>query len=131
MKSKVLECAKFDKNHTSANLKDDMDRVCTEFNIQTKRVHMNVDNAANVQGAAHDLDCDCDGCTAHKFNLIAKDGIKGSPEIKEVQTKMNGTIKFTKKSHEGKKFFLECQTLAEYEGMYDKSKLFFQNPKFK
>ena len=86
---------------------------------------MNVDNAANVQGAAHDLDCDCDGCTAHKFNLIAKDGIKASPEIKEVQTKMNGTIKFTKKSHEGKKFFLECQTLAEYEGMYDKSRLFF------
>ena len=50
-------------------------------------MHVNVDNAANVQGAAHDLDCDCDGCAAHKFNLIAKDGIKASPEIKEVQTK--------------------------------------------
>ena len=118
LKSKVLECAKFDKRHTSENLKEDMERICDEFNIQTKKTHVNVDNAANVQGAVHALDCDCDGCTAHKFNLVAKDGIKNIPEVKEVQTKMNGTIKFTKKSNEGKKFFMECQTLAEFEGKY-------------
>ena len=115
LKSKVLECAPYDKRHTSKNLKEDFDRMGKEFQIENKMVHVNVDNASNVQGAVQDLECESDGCLAHKLNLSVKDPFKDSPEIREIQTKMNGTIHFTRKSNEGKKFLMECQTLAGFE----------------
>ena len=75
-------------------------------------MHVNVDNAANVQGAVHALDCECDGCVAHKLNLGVKETVKETPEIKDIEAKMNGTIKFTRTSNEGKKHLMECQKLA-------------------
>ena len=86
-----------------------------------------MDNAANVQGAVHDLDCECDGCLAHKLNLGVKDTIKESPEVEEIKTKMNGTIKFTRTSNEGKKYLMECQKMAGFEGRYIYSEIIIQN----
>ena len=115
LKSKVLECNKFDKRHTSINLKEDFDRIGREYEIQDKTVHVNVDNAKNIQGAVQDLDCESDGCSAHTTNLSVKDTLKDSPEVKAIEAKMNGTIKFTRTSNEGKKFLMECQGHAGFE----------------
>ena len=38
--------------------------------------------------------------------------MKESPEVKDIEAKMNGTIKFTRTSNEGKKYLMECQKLA-------------------
>ena len=115
LKCKVLECDKFDKRHTSKNLKDDFDRIKDEYDINI--VHANVDNAKNVQGAVKELDGDSDGCAGHTFNLTAQDAKKASPEIKAVETKMNATIHFTRNSNEGKKYFQNCQKLAGFKSM--------------
>ena len=103
--------------HTSINLQEDLERVTKENNIEKKHVHTCADNAANIQGALSAMDADHDGCAAHKINLVAKDSIKNCPELKALEQKMNGTIHFTRKSNEGKKFFFQCQEIAEYEGM--------------
>ena len=58
---------------------------------------------------------DSDGCDGHLINLTGKDSVKAIPEIKPVEEKMNGTIKFVHTSNNGKEFFEECQKLAGYE----------------
>ena len=116
LKSKILECAKFNLRHTSQNLKEDIERVTQEFGIEEKHVHSCVDNANNIKKAASSMDTQHDGCAGHKFNLTAKDTIKDCLELLALEKKMNGTIKFTRISNEGKKYFQKCQEWAGFEG---------------
>ena len=107
--TKILECARFDKSHHSENLQQDIERICTEYNLWKKIVNITADNAPNIQLAIRLTGIDVLGCLAHLINLIIKNAISQCPEVVTLENKMSDTINYLKKSANADKFFVQCQ----------------------
>ena len=95
--TKILECARFDKSHHSENLQQDIERICTEYNLWKKIVNITADNAPNIQLAIRLTGIDVLGCLAHLINLIIKNAISQCPEVVTLENKMSDTINYLKK----------------------------------
>ena len=118
LKSRILDCSKFENTHASKHLEAELRRVTEKFNIHEKLVVGVSDNAANIKKALHDFGKIGIGCMAHSLNLIIVAAIKDMPELIELQKKVSRTVTLTRQSCNAKRFFMDCQKELGFEGTY-------------
>ena len=77
LKSRVLDCSKFEARHTSEELAKDITKYLQKFNIELKLSGILSDHAKNIVKALKDLlQLPWMGCLAHGFNLIYEDALQ-------------------------------------------------------
>lgn len=72
----LVDCFKFSDRHTSENLKAEMARVLTEWDISDKVHTVVTDNARNITNAVKLTDYNHLPCLAHTLNLIVQGALK-------------------------------------------------------
>jgi len=95
LKSCLLECSAYTDRHTAENLRDEMYRVATEWDVKNKIVAVISDNAAKITAAIKLTQWTHLPCFAHTLNLTVQEGLK---EIKTVQEKVKEIVEFFHRS---------------------------------
>ena len=115
IKSKILECAPFEKRSTSIELEKELRRIIEKFHIKDKLVLDVADNAYDIQGALALVGIARLGCTAHKFNLAAKNVID-SEKVSDLKSKCSQLVRTTKISANAKKVLHGCLKQVGIQG---------------
>lgn len=90
LKSVLLECIHFPESHTAEHLRNEILRVCMDFDI-SRKVHTIVsDNAPNITKAIKLTGKNHLPCVAHTLNLVVQDAIE---LIQPLHTKVKGIVK--------------------------------------
>ena len=95
LKSCLLECSPYTDRHTAENLRDELYRVTSEWNIKDKIVAVVSDNAADITAAIRLTGWTHLPCFAHTFNLVVQEGLK---QIKHVQDKVKAVVEYFHRS---------------------------------
>ena len=90
-----LNCTPYTERHTAENLRDELHRVTSEWNIKEKVNCIVSDNAANIVAAVRLTGWKHLPCFAHTLNLIVQDSLK---EIKCIQDKVKGIVEYFHRS---------------------------------
>lgn len=115
LESKILDCSRFDKDHTSENLARELVRVCKIFDVDDKLVAALGDKAANIRKAKTlikrrsikkltSLDC-----YAHGLNSVHHDAFDDIPKLIQLKAKVQKITNTTKQSSKAKRMLLQCQ----------------------
>ena len=93
LKSRVLDCSKFEARHTSEELAKDITKYLQKFNIELKLAGILSDHAKNIVKALKDLlQLPWMGCLAHGFNLIYEDAYADSPLLQTLRDQVNNIL---------------------------------------
>jgi len=85
LKSVTLKTVLFEGSHTGDNIKNEMKKTATEFDLDSKTIIYVTDNGSNIVKACKLAGVQRLGCVAHGVhNLITVDGISKTPELKRV-----------------------------------------------
>lgn len=95
MHSILVDCFKFGERHTSENLKMEIIRVLTEWEILDKVQTIVTDNAYNITNAIKLTEWNHLPCLAHTINLIVQSALK---KIENLQTKVKKTVEYFHRS---------------------------------
>jgi len=95
LKSCLLECSAYTDRHTAENLRDEMYRVATEWDVKNKIVAVVSDNTENITAAIKLTRWTHLPCFAHSLNLTVQEGLK---QIKTVQEKVKGIVEYFHRS---------------------------------
>ena len=116
--SKILDCSKFDRDHTAKHLADEIEDVCKKFGLDQKLVAALADKAANIK-KAKDLiknrslqDLQSLDCYAHGLNSVFKDAFDNIPKLVRLKEKVKRLTTLTRKSTKAKRIFLDSQKLC-------------------
>ena len=118
LKSKILECAYFDKSGTSNNLEEEVERINRKYKITEKVVLEVADNAPDIQKALDQAEVPKLGCFAHKLNLCAKRPIDTTEAIQELKSKLSKIVRLTKVSSNAKRALRDYQRKVGYTGKH-------------
>ena len=92
LRSYLLDCSHMGERHTAINLEDQINKVCTDWDIQDKVVAVTTDNAPNLVSAVTTYTKYMHlPCFAHRINLIVKKGIK---QITPLKTKVKAIVTY-------------------------------------
>lgn len=95
MKSEVLETARMKKDHTAENIAEELKRVMSAWEIGNKVCCIVTDNGANIVSAVTKvMQVRHLPCFVHTLNLVVKDAIKSTSEVKAVQEKIKAIVSF-------------------------------------
>jgi hypothetical protein len=85
LKSVMLKTVLFEGSHNGDNIKKEMEKTATEFDLDSKTIIYVTDNGSNIVKACKLAGVQRLGCVAHGVhNLITVDGISKTPELKRV-----------------------------------------------
>ena len=122
MKTKILECQKFDERHTGQNIADDITRCLEKKNItKDKVVCTTSDNAKNIKRCIKLLGLCRIACFAHTLALVVinsilklVDGAQVFIMLITVRDKIAKFIEMLKRNSVLKEDFFLCQTQCGY-----------------
>lgn len=116
LKSYLLGCVEYTKNHTARNLASFLQNVFIEWGIEHRISAVVSDNAPNILAAVKEGGWRSIGCFAHKINLLVQDALgmkKDTPpasnSIAETINKVKSTVQYFKKSSQAKAKLNEMQ----------------------
>ena len=90
--SYLLDCSYMGERHTAINLGEQINKVCTDWDIQHKVVAVTTDNAANIVSAVINYTKYMHlPCFAHTINLIVQQGIR---QITPLKTKVKAIVTY-------------------------------------
>ncbi len=116
LKSKVLQCTRFEGRHTAEALAKDITNVQDQFKISKEKISATVsDNAHNIKKALKDLGVSSLPCFAHTLNLTVIEGIKAVPEVVKIRDKVAKVVTTTHKSPVAKEALQKCQLTVGIE----------------
>lgn len=119
LKTKLLGCVPFDPiSGTGEELVKDIRKICDNYDVTSKIVATTADNASDIQLALKLFGKPRLGCLAHKFNLCAKDAMKGNVKIDDLIKKLAKIVRRTKVSPGAKKVLIECLQRVGIQGNY-------------
>ncbi|XP_047518057.1 E3 SUMO-protein ligase ZBED1-like [Pieris napi] len=95
LESKVLECYQYSDRQFAENLKNEIMRMCEDWNITNKIVAVTTDNANNIKAAVKLLKWKQIPCFAHTLNIIVQLALK---EIKPTQMKIKSLVEHFRRS---------------------------------
>ena len=109
LEARVLDCPKFEGEHTAAALQTGLAQALTEFNIADKIVAAVSDSAHNIQKALTDAKLPHFPCFAHTINLVATNAIRKTEQINLLREKLSSIISLTRRSTKAWEKFEQCQ----------------------
>ena len=92
LKSCVLETPRFAMSHTAQNIADELTRVMSEWQIQSKFVAVVTDNASNVTSAVSKLGLTHIPCFAHTINLVVNGAIQAVNSVSNIKKKVKSIV---------------------------------------
>lgn len=95
MKSSLIECFKYNEQHTAVNLAEELKRVTEDWGIRDKVACVVSDSAPNIKAAIRLTGWKHIPCFAHTLNLIVQYGLEN---IRELLTKIKRVVEFFKRS---------------------------------
>ena len=110
LKTKVLQCSKFEGRHTADALMKDIVKAQNQFKISKEKIAAVIsDNASNIRKALKDMEVMSLPCFAHTLNLTVIEGIKAVPGIIKLRDKVAAVVTTTRKSSVAKEALQKCQ----------------------
>ena len=92
--SRVLDTLNLDKDHTAANLAEELQKIAVEWGVDGKISCIITDNASNIVAAINQLGWRHLPCFAHTLNLVVRDSIQGDDEVSRLQQKCKQIVTF-------------------------------------
>ncbi|XP_072044965.1 zinc finger BED domain-containing protein 4-like [Amphiura filiformis] len=81
----VLCASSFPGRHTGDNIKEEMERMFKEWDIEKSKIHTVLrDNGANVVNGMEKLGVDHQSCLIHTLQLVVSDGLKSQRTITDL-----------------------------------------------
>ncbi|XP_042216861.1 zinc finger BED domain-containing protein 4-like [Homarus americanus] len=95
LKSVVLETIRMQEARTAANIAEELTTTCNNRNILNKVCSVVTDNAANITSAVNNImKLRHLPCFAHTLNLVARDSIENTEEVKHLQEKVKQIVTY-------------------------------------
>lgn len=93
LKTLVLETARMTDAHTSANIADELTKICNKWNILNKVCCIVTDNATNMTSFVTSImKIRHLPCFAHTLNLAVRSAIKNTEEVQRLQEKVKDIV---------------------------------------
>ena len=92
IRSALLETFEFDTAHTAVNIRSELLRVASAYNLADKIVCAVTDNASNMVSAIRETSWRHLPCFAHSLNLVVQDSIKEDTELGVVKEKCKDVV---------------------------------------
>ena len=92
LRSALLETFEFDEAHTGVNIRAQLVRVVTVWNIVNKVIGVVTDNASNMVAAVRETSWRHIPCFAHSLNLVVQDSIKADIKLGFVKDKCKDVV---------------------------------------
>jgi hypothetical protein len=110
MVHKCLECVPFPEiSHTAVNIRNFLEKVFEEWNIQDSIVGIVRDNGPDITAALNSSKYTAYPCVAHTLQLVVKDGCVDHPKINNVVKKAKKVVGSFKKSAKNTKVLKSLQ----------------------